>query len=223
MRILMKTLSIALAVTIPITSLCLGINIATRMPDVYQYEFKAADVLHNLDLEKDNDQMGKFISDFMIGKTAEWQIITEDEDRTQRSFNENEMMAAATARKDINIVAAIGILALILMVTSFVMLKKYDFNKEIRKRFKLGAVIYVCLIAVYIAGFLIAAKTGHSLGDMLGYKPHEDDLLPQIITGELQRGLLYSSAVVSAVIMGIFGYIIYKITEPKRIFSRNYY
>ncbi|QHI71912.1 DUF1461 domain-containing protein [Aminipila terrae] len=223
MRILIKTFSIALAVTIPITSFCLGANIVTRMPDVYQYEFKATDVLKNFDLNKNDDQMGEFISDFMTGKIAKLQIIKEDDDRPQSVFTKNEMLAAANARKYMNILAAIGIMALIFMVVSFIMLKKYEFDKEIRRQFKLGAIIYGCLIVAYVAGYFIAAKTGHSLGDLLGYIPHEDDLLPQIITDGLKRRLFYSTAVVSTIIMGILGYIIYKITEPKRIFSRNYY
>lgn len=223
MRILIKTFSIALAVTIPITSFCLGANIVTRMPDVYQYEFKATDVLKNFDLNKNDDQMGEFISDFMTGKIAKLQIIKEDDDRPQSVFTKNEMSAAANARKYMNILTAIGIMALIFMVVSFIMLKKYEFDKEIRRQFKLGAIIYGCLIVSYVAGYFIAAKTGHSLGDLLGYIPHEDDLLPQIITDGLKRRLFYSTAVVSTIIMGILGYIIYKITEPKRIFSRNYY
>lgn len=223
MKILIKTLFIALAVAIPMTSFCLGANIVTRMPDVYQYEFKATDALKNFDLNKNDDEMGEFISDFMFGKQAKFQLLIEDEDRPQPVFTENEMAAVANARKYMNIVAALGLIACVLMVVSFIMLKKYEFNREIRKEFKLGTIIYACLIVSYLVGFYAAAKTGHSLLDMLEYVPDEDDLLPQIMTAGLQARLYYSTAVVSTIIMAILGYAMFKITEPKRIFSRSYY
>ncbi len=223
MKILIKTLFIALAVTIPATSFCLGANIVTRMPDVYQYEFKATEALKNVDLNKNDDEMGEFISDFMFGKQAQFQLLIEDEDKPQSIFTENEMSAMANARKYMNIVAALGFVACVLMVVSFIMLKKYEFNREIRKQYKLGAIIYVCLIVGYLVGFYVAAKTGHSLLDMLAYVPDEEDLLPQIMTEGLQVRLYYSTAVVSTIIMAIMGYAMFKITEPKKIFSRSYY
>ena len=223
MKILIKTLFIALAVTIPAASFCLGANIVTRMPDVYQYEFKATDALKNVDLNKNDDEMGEFISDFMFGKQAQFQLLIEDEDRPQSIFTKNEMSAMANARKYMNIVAALGFVACVLTVVSFIMLKKYEFNREIRKQYKLGAIIYVCLIVGYLVGFYVAAKTGHSLLDMLAYVPDEEDLLPQIITEGLQVRLYYSTAVVSTIIMAIMGYAMFKITEPKKIFSRSYY
>lgn len=223
MKILIKTLFIALAVTIPATSFCLGANIVTRMPDVYQYEFKATEALKNVDLNKNDDEMGEFISDFMFGKQAQFQLLIEDEDKPQSIFTENEMSAMANARKYMNIVAALGFVACVFMVVSFIMLKKYEFNREIRKQYKLGAIIYVCLIVGYLVGFYVAAKTGHSLLDMLAYVPDEEDLLPQIMTEGLQVRLYYSTAVVSTIIMAIMGYAMFKITEPKKIFSRSYY
>lgn len=223
MRILIKTLYIALAVTIPITSFCLGANIVTRMPDVYQYEFKATDILKNFDFNKNDDEMGEFISDFMIGKEAKFQLLIEDEEKPQPVFTENEISAMGNARKYVNITAAFGFISLVLMVISFIMLKKYEYDKEIRKQFKLGTIIFACLIVGYLVGFYVAAKTGHSLPDMLGYVPDEEDILPQIMTEGLQKRLYYFTAIISTIIMAITGYTMFKITEPKRIFSRSYY
>lgn len=223
MRILIKTFFIALAVTIPLTSFCLGANIVTRMPDVYQYEFKATDALKNFDFNKNDDEMGEFISDFMVGKQAKFQLLIEDEEKPQPVFTENEMSAMGNARKYMNITAVFGFISLVLMVVSFIILKRYEFDKEIRKQFKLGAIIFACLIVGYLVSFYVAAKTGHSLLDMLGYVPDEEDLLPQIMTEGLQKRLYYFTAIISTVTMGIIGYIMFKITEPKRIFSRSYY
>lgn len=223
MRILIKTLFIALAVTVPITSFCLGANIVTRMPDVYQYEFKATDILKNFDFNKNDDEMGEFISDFMIGKEAKFQLLIEDEEKPQPVFTENEISAMGNARKYMNITAVFGFISLILMVISFIMLKKYEYDKEIRKQYKLGVIIFVCLIVGYLIGFYVAAKTGHSLLDMLGYVPDEEDILPQIMTEGLQKRLYYFTAIISTIIMAITGYTMFKITEPKRIFSRSYY
>lgn len=219
----MRVLSVALTVTIPLMAFGLGANIVTRMPDVYQYQFKATDSLKHVDLDKNDDEMGEFISDFMLGKVKEFQVATSDDDRPQQVFTQEEVQAAAQARKDMNVTAVIGLIALVVMVTAFVMMKRYEMEKEIRLRFKWGATIYALLLLAYLGGFFAAAKMGHTLPDMLGYMPQEEDVLTQIITPELSRGLLLSTAVVSTVIMGILWYITHKITEPKKIFSRSYY
>lgn len=222
MKILIKTLSVVLAVTIPVTSFCLGANIVTRMPDGYQYEFKATDALKHIDIDKNNDEMGEFISDFMIGKEAQFQLVVGDEDRFQPLFTESEMLAAANARKYMNVVAVVGIISLVLMVTSIIMLKKYEFNREIRKEVRVGAIIYMGWMIVYLVGFYVVNKMGYSFRDVLIYVPGENDLLPQIITDELMKHLYYFTAIVSTIIMAIVGYVMYKITEPKRIFSRSH-
>lgn len=222
MRILFKVISVALVVTIPITSFCVGANIVTRMPDVYQYEFKATDAQKHFDVNKSNDEMGEFISDFMIGKQKKFQIITGDEDRPQVAFNENEMNVVANARKYMNIIAGIGILAAIIMIASFIILKKYEFDKLLRKQFKLSTFIYAIVLIVYLAVFFVCVKMEYNLGNILNYTANENDLLPNIISESLQKRLYLSTVVVSTIIIAIIGYITYKITEPKRMFSRNY-
>lgn len=222
MKILIRILSVVLAVTIPVTSFCLGANVVTRMPDGYQYEFKATDALKHINLEKNNDEMGEFISDFMIGKELEFQLGVGDEDRFQTMFTENEMIAAANARKYMNIVAVIGAISLVLMVTSFIILKKHKFDREIRKEFRRGTIIYMVLMIGYLVGFYVVNKIGYSFWDMLIYVPGENDLLPQIITDKLMKHLYFFVAIVSTIIMAIVGYVMYKITEPKRIFSRSH-
>lgn len=222
MKILIRILSVVLAVTIPVTSFCLGANVVTRMPDGYQYEFKATDALKHINLEKNNDEMGEFISDFMIGKELEFQLGVRDEDRFQTMFTENEMIAAANARKYMNIVAVIGAISLVLMVTSFIILKKHKFDREIRKEFRRGTIIYMVLMIGYLVGFYVVNKIGYSFWDMLIYVPGENDLLPQIITDKLMKHLYFFVAIVSTIIMAIVGYVMYKITEPKRIFSRSH-
>ncbi len=221
MRILFRVLSIVLVVTIPVTAFSLGANIVTRMPDVYQYEFKATDALKHFDINKNNDEMGEFISRFMFGKEKEFQLLIGDEEKPHQVFSKNEMQAAKSARTIMNVVAFLGIFATIMMTISFVTLKRYEFKKEIRKKFKLSVVIYISFLLLYLIGFFVISKMGYSMADMLKYAPNENDLLPEIITEGLQKRLYFSIAAVSTVIMSILGYAIYKLTAPKRIFSRN--
>lgn len=222
MKILIRALSVALLVSIPLSAFCLGTNIVTRMPDVYQYEFKATDALKHFDLNKDNDEMGKFISDFMLGKEKEFQLMVGDEDRPQQAFNNNEIAAVERARMYINILAVIGVLAVLLVIAGLIVLKKYELDGEIRKDLKFGIMIYVALMAVYLVGFYVAVKTGHSVMDMLLYAPEEKDLLPGIVTEGLTKRIYLSAAGVSTIIMAILGYGVHKLTEPRRMFSRNY-
>lgn len=222
MKILLKTFAIMLAVTIPLTSICLSINIAVRMPDVYQYEFKATNALKNLDLDKDNDEMSEFISDFMMGKEKEFQIWKGDEDRPSAAFSEEETAAAQKARMIANIVAVVGVLSVAGMIAAFVTLWKNEFNGEIRKQFKKGVAIYAAFMIIYFVVFALTSRMGYSLGNILGYTPGEEDLLSQLITDDLISRICFVIAGISGVIMAIMGYFVFKITEPKKIFSREY-
>ncbi|MGN0710242.1 MAG: hypothetical protein ACI4LO_00670 [Anaerovoracaceae bacterium] len=222
MKILLKTFAIMLAVTIPLTSICLSINIAVRMPDVYQYEFKATNALKNLELGKGNDEMSEFISDFMMGKEKEFQIWKGDEDRPSAAFSEEETAAALRARMIANIVAVVGVLSIAGMTAAFVTLWKNELNGEIRKQFKKGVAIYAAVMIIYFVAFAVTSRMGYSFGDILGYAPSEEDLLPQIITASLINRICFVIAAISGVIMAIMGYFVFKVTEPKKIFSREY-
>lgn len=222
MRIFIRILSAALVVTIPITVFCVGINIVTRMPDVYQYEFKATDSLKYLDVDENNDEMGKFISNFMIGKEKNFQLYVGEDDKQQPLFEESQMQAVAYGRRLLNITVVLGAVSLALMVAAFILMKKYELEKELRGRFRLSLLVYCVMVLVYAGVFWVSSKNGYSLWDALGYVPGEEDVLIQLITDQLLNRLCYLIPVVSTVVMLITGYILHKITEPKKIFSRNY-
>lgn len=223
MRIFLRILSILLVVALPIVTICLGINVAARMPDVYQYEFKATEVLSDVNINKTDDEMGEFISHFMVGKTSQFQLYTEDDDKPDPIFSKEEIAAADQLRHQLNILAVIGIIFLIPMVTAFVVLKRKEFDQEIRKYYSRGLLLYGILLVIGVIGNIILSSTHFTIWQLTDYVLKEDssDILPQLITDGLVQKIEIASVCVSAVFMGIIGYAMNKITAPKRIFSRN--
>lgn len=223
MKILLRILSILLVVALPIVTICLGINVAARMPDVYQYEFKATEVLGDVNINKNDDEMGEFISHFMVGKTSQFQLYTEDDDKPDPIFSKEETTAADQLRHQLNILAIIGIIFFIPMVTAFAVFKRKELDQEIRKYYNRGLLLYGILLVIGIIGNIILTTTHFTIWQLTDYVLKEDtaDILPKLITDDLVRKIEIASVCVSAVLMGIIGYIMNKITAPKRIFSRN--
>ena len=216
-----RTLLILFMILLPVTVISLGANLTARMPDVYQYDFKSTNGLSGLGLGKDDDEMGKFISDYMFGKSEEFQIDV-GEEKSDFVFNEREMAAVRTARMYLNVLAAVGVVAMVISVAAVLVAKKKDGDKELRNYFKKGVVLYVLLTVVYVGVFFAVMSMGHSPGALVGYLPMEEDVLPLIFTKELLAKVCLTSVVVCSVIYVLLGYLLYKLTEPKKIFSRTY-
>lgn len=222
MRVLFKTLAVLFVITVPVTAICASANVVMRMPDVYQYEFKSTNALNSFGLEKSDDEMGEFISDFMMGKEKEFQIWVGDEEKPQAVFNEGEVAAASRARLITNVIAVFGAVSAVGMAASFIVLKRNDFNREIRIQFKKSTAVYAVMVIIYLAGLFVMYNMGYTFSDILGYVPAEGDLAPQIITAGLMRKVYIMIAAISALLMGLIGYFVFKVTEPKKIFSREY-
>ena len=60
------------------------------MPDLYQYELKSTEALNDLSVEKNEDEMGQFFSEYMLGKTQKFQIEYQFGDNTDNLFTPDE-------------------------------------------------------------------------------------------------------------------------------------
>ncbi|MBN7773709.1 DUF1461 domain-containing protein [Clostridium aminobutyricum] len=223
MKIFLRILSILLVVAIPIVTICLGINVATRMPDVYQYEFKSTDILDSMNIDLTDDEMGEFISHFMMGRTSQFQLWTEDDDKPDPVFSNDEMAAASQLRHDLNVLTIVSMILIIPMLIAFILLRRKELNQEIRKYYCRGLLLYVILLIVAVISITLLSSAEFTIWHLTDYVVKEEttDLLPQLITEGLVRKIELASLCISGVFMGIIGYVIYKITAPKRIFSRN--
>jgi hypothetical protein len=223
MRIITRILSIVLIVTIPTVALCIGINAAARLPDVYQYQFKSTDTLDSMGLELTNDEMGGFISGFMVGRADTFQLWTGDEEKPQAVFTEEELAAMAQIRHYINMVAIIGIALIILLISSFVMLKRKEMNRDLRKYYCRSLAAYIILLAIFVTIKIVVLSGNFTIWDLTDYVFEEGttEILPQLITASLVKSIGRVALVISAILMAVIGYTTYKITAPKRIFSRS--
>ncbi len=209
-----------MSITIPLTTLCIGANLIMRMPDVYVYEFKSSESLDHLNVGMNDDEMGRFISDFMFGKLDTIQIYVGEDSKTPL-FKDDEVAVANRARFYLNILAGVGVVSLSITVAAVIMLKKNGFEYEIRKKTRQSIVIYVVFLAVYIIFFIVSMQLNMSLGDYLGFVSEEDDILQKIITISMQIKLACSIGAVSSVIFGLAVHGLMKLTAPKMIFSRT--
>ena len=216
-----RTLLVLFVIMLPITVVSLGANLTARMPDVYQHDFKSTNGLSGLGLGMDDDEMGQFISDYMFGKTQEFQI-DRGEEKSDFVFEEKEMEAVRTARTYLNVLAVIGVVAAVFTIVAVFVAKKNDGDKELRSYFKKGVTFYVLITCIYVGAFFAVLWMGHSPGEIVGYIPMEEDVLPLIFTKELLTKVCLTTVVVSTVIYALLGYLLYKLTEPKKIFSRTY-
>lgn len=216
-----RTLLILFMIMLPITVVSLGANITARMPDVYQHEFKSTNGLTGLGLGKDSDEMGQFISDFMFGKSESFQIDVGDE-KHEFVFKERELKAVSTARRYLNVTAVFGVVAAVITIAAIFVAKKNEEDKELRSYFKKSISFYILFTIIYVGMFFALFPMGRSPGEIFGYIPLEEDLLPLIFTKELLKKMCISSVVVCTVIYSLVGYVVYKLTEPKKIFSRTY-
>lgn len=217
-----RILLILFIIMLPITVVSLGANITARMPDVYQFDFKATNGLSGLYLEKSDDEMGEFISDFMFGKVEAFQLEVGDDDEKELVFTAEESTAVAKARTYLNVLMVVGLVAMVIAVAAVIMAKRYGLDKELRGYFKKSVSVYAVITVAYVVVFFVILNMGHSPGEIVGYVPMEDEVLPLIFTKGLLTKICLTSAVVGSVLYGLIGYLIYKLTEPKKIFSRIY-
>lgn len=219
MKILLKTLAVLMSVTIPLCTFCIGSNIILRMPDVYTYEFKSSESLDDLNLGLNDDEAGEFISDFMFGKLDTIQRTASEESKTPL-FTEEEVKAANKIRLCLNIVAGLGTVFFAISVAAIVLMKKNGLDYEIRERAVRGVWVYIGVLILYALFLTASMKMNLSLGDYMGYKTEEDNLLPQIITISMQIKLAVAIGVVSSVVFGLAEHGIMRLTAPKKFFSR---
>ncbi len=222
MKILLRVLAACLIVAIPVFSLTAGANLVLRMPDVYQYEFKSTDALRNIPAGMNSDEMGEFISDYMMGKTSDFQVFYGDEAKPSSLFTQEEIDAAARTRVLAGWVLAVCLLALILMLLGIFMLMKNGFGEEIRKRLKRAFMVFGGLVVAYVVVLTCGGKLLNlKLLGFLSYVPLDEDYYSALFCQGLQTKILIMVPVISAIIMGLIVYVLHKVTEPKMIFTRQ--
>jgi len=221
MKIVNLILAIILVISIPVSIICLANNLTTRMPDLYQYELKSTEALNDLSVEKNEDEMGQFFSEYMLGKTQKFQIEYQFGDNTDNLFTPDEQKTMEKFKSSSNVILFTGLVALLFSLTSFFLLYKQNLKMLLRRTFSRAAIIFAASVgAITLATFLSPLiKIQYAL--LFDYEIKSFLVLPKLLPKSFFIHSALTTVGISIIIMLILWYFIWKITKPRRIFGAS--
>lgn len=219
MKIVNLVLTIIIIISTPIAIISLANNLTTRMPDLYQYEFKSTEILGELSIEKSEDEMGQFFSEFMTGKTEKFQIVYQFGDNTDNLFANNEQITMTKLKRTSDKILGLGIIALILSLISYFLLYKQNLKILLRKTFLKVSALFAVLIGIITLGAFISPVIDSVYRFMFNYEIKSFMALPKLLPTSFFVHSLLTTAVISIIGMLILWYFTWKITKPRRIFG----
>jgi len=219
MRIVNLIVSIVLLISLPISAICLANNLAARMPDLYQYELKATEALNNLTIEQNEDELGAFFSEFMMGKTDRFQIEYQFGDNTDNLFTLEEQKTMAQFRKMMDMALWLGITTFVLAFLSCLFLYKQNLKQLIRSTFVKAGVLFAVLAAAVLSSALIDPVMEIQYELLFHYELKPFLVLHQLLPVSFFRHLAEATVGMSFIGMGGLWYFLWKITKPRRIFG----
>ncbi len=219
-----RVFSILIVILLPVAALCLSLNLAVRLPDVYQYAFKSTEQLKTANLTVDSDEFGELISDFMIGKNVDFAVAQGDEpDKQYGFFDAHDIKNLKNIRFRLNIVLAFGAVAVATSVFAFMTCKNIDEGAVARYAIKRAQISAVVLIAGMLVFFLISAAMRFGFWENYIKKFDGSENFYLVMTQTLLRYLYIVWLVIAAIFEAIMLYAASKLAKPKRIFSRGNY
>jgi hypothetical protein len=218
MRVMARVLFIGLILCIPIVSVLGAQNIVCRAPDFYTYQFTKSQVTDKYDIGMTDEELGKYFSDFMIGKKPKFENI-DGYDQEQDSFSTNEGLVMEKTRDFLNISIFILVGALFIVVASYWILVRDNKKEAIRIAFKFSWIFYIILWILFGMIIFIPAINRIILPYDLLIRIESDYLLAKLITQKFLLDGFFVSIFISAIIMGIIGSLIWRFTRQKRMFS----
>ena len=210
-----------MVISIPIAIICLANNLTTRMPDLYQYEFKSTEILGDLSVAKNEDEMGQFFSEFMMGKTQKFQIEYQFGDNTDNLFSNNEQNTMGKFKSVNNAILLAGIVALILAITSYFLLYKQNLKILLRRTFSKTLILFATLISFITIGAFVSPLIGSEYAFLFNYKIKSFMALPKLLPKSFFIHSILATVAISIIIMLILWYFTWKITKPRRIFGAS--
>jgi len=221
MKILNLILAIILVISMPVSIICLANNLTTRMPDLYQYELKSTEVLSDLSVEKNEDEMGQFFSEYMLGKTQKFQIEYQFGDNTDKLFTHNEQNSMEKFKSLSNVILFTGLVALFFSLVSYFLLYKQNLKMLLRRTFSRGAVLFGVFIGAITLATLLSPLIKIQYALLFDYKIKSYLVLPKLLPKSFFMHSALTTVGISIIIMLIFWYFTWKITKPRRIFGTS--
>jgi hypothetical protein len=219
MKIVNLVLAIIIIISTPIAIISLANNLTTRMPDLYQYEFKSTEILGTLAIERSEDEMGQFFSEFMTGKTEKFQIVYQFGDNTDNLFTNNEQITMTKLKRTSDEILGVGIIALILFLISYFLLYKQSLKILLRKTFLKVVVHFSILITIITLCAFTSPLIDSAYRFIFNYEIESFMALPKLLPTSFFVHSLLTTVIISIIGMLILWYFTWKITKPRRIFG----
>lgn len=213
-----RILFFIIAMSIPVVCILSGFNIVFRMPDLYVYEFNKNQIADEIDLGMKDDELGKFFSDFMVGKKADFDLFTEYRDREQDVFGAVEQINMENARRLLNNTIYILGGAAVLAVASCCIYLFKNRKYELRIAYKGGVLVYSILMVIFFILFNVNQSKEFIYRFVFMNRFGTDDVLPLMLTEQFAQMSLIAITAVSMVILVILASIIWRLTKPRRMF-----
>src|SRR5665648_802891 len=221
MKIVNLILTIILVISMPVSIICLANNLTTRMPDLYQYELKSTEVLSDLSVEKNEDEMGQFFSEYMLGKTQKFQIEYQFGDNTDKLFTHNEQNSMEKFKSLSNVILFTGLVALFFSLVSYFLLYKKNLKMLLRRTFFMLVFLFCFFIGAITLATLLSLLIKIQYALLFDYKIKSYLVLPKLLPKSFFMHSALTTVGISIIIMLIFWYFTWKITKPRRIFGTS--
>lgn len=221
MKILNLIVTIILVISIPVSIICLANNLTTRMPDLYQYELKSTQILNDLTVDKNEDEMGQFFSDYMLGRSEKFQIEYQFGDNTDKLFTPNEQKTMLKYKQTSNSIFLVGIVALLLALVSYFLLYKQNLKILLRKTFFNASILFTLLIGLISLAAFLPPLIKIQYAYLFDYEIKTFLVLPKLLPETFFMHSALTTVVISVIIMIIVWYFTWKITKPRRIFGAS--
>jgi hypothetical protein len=207
MKIINRTLFALLILAIPLSPMLAAVNLSARLPDVYRYEFNRSEIIGDLGLGVTNDELARFISQYMLGILEDFQYTDVKRERPIFGIGEAVFMGRLRSLLNLSLLCFAGLFCFIVFTYWFLL--RQDRKEAVRFAYRAGMVLYAGLAGG--VAFLLCKREliTHSLDRFLLYKFEETDVVPQI----LPPVILFEIAVVAAVVSLIALFVGYSITK----------
>ena len=218
MRLLNKLLILLVILMIPLVSISASVNIITRMPDIYAYEFTRTQIMEKIGLDADADELSGLFSDYLTGSASEFQITAEYQGREKDVFSPEDQIGMQNVRKVLNAGLAAAIAMGVLSAAIVYYFIRLGHKERVRTAFRISVALF---IALWLAA-VVTAATGAGMmllqSGLFAGGFDAEGVLGLLLSGSFLKHWLIFSIVGSAVVMFIFGSVLFKFTKERRMF-----
>lgn len=218
MKILLRLSIWFLVILLPVIAIFSAMNLVSRAPDLYRYEFTAGNVSDEYEIGRSDSELAEFFSDFMWGKERQFSLQIAVNEQEQELFTIYEEIVARDVRAFLDFLGIITIAALLLVIISVGLLRRYDLREKIRWAYKVAWGWFAILWTILTSIFILPAFSIRLFSFLDVIPNSEDTLLLQLITVEFLKDWFLADVVLSIIVMTVIGFLLWSLSKPKLMF-----